>query len=414
MTGRRTRLRFDPNAKGALDGVRVIDLSRLVAGNLLTKVLADHGAEVVKVEPPDGDSLRAWKVDGVPTAWKSWARNKKSVALNFRSPAGIDIVRKLVSSASILVESFKPGVLEQMDLAPELLLTANPRLVIVRISGWGQTGPFSHKPGFGTLIEAYSGFASANGFADREPVLPPMYLADAFAGLYGASAAMIALRAAEKADGSGQIIDLSLLDPLIAMLEPQAANYRLTGKVKPRTGSRSSNSAPRNVYRAADEQWIALSASTNGMARKLFKAIGRPELIEDPRFCDNSARLENVEILDRIIAGFISNHDRNEVLALFDSAGVSVGPIMNAESLDHDPYVTARESIVELPDEDMGWIPMHGEVPRLSRTPGIFARPAPRLGEHTREILEPLLGPKDLSEQIEASTVFTDVPKKNR
>lgn len=394
--------------------MRVVDLSRLVAGNLLTKVLADHGAEVIKIEPPGGDTLRAWKVGGVPTAWKSWARNKKSVALDLRSTEGIEIVRKLASNAAILVESFKPGVLEKMGLAPDWLLEANPALVIVRISGWGQTGPYRHKPGFGTLIEAYAGFADANGFADREPALPPMYMADAFAGLYGASAAMIALRAAETVGGAGQVIDLSLLDPLMAMLEPQVANYRITRTVKPRTGSRSSNSAPRNVYRTADDQWVALSASTNGMTRKLFKAIGRPELIEDSRFCDNSARLENVEALDELIAAFISRHQQAEVLVLFDTAGVSVGPIMNAESLDRDPYVHARESLIELPDEDMGWVPMHGEVPRFSRTPGIFARPAPRLGEHSREVLEPLLGAEELAALVQAKAVFVDDKQRDR
>src|SRR3712207_328734 len=235
---------FDPVARGALDGLRVVDLSRLVAGNMLTKVLADHGAEVVKVEPPGGDSLRAWKVKGVETSWKTWCRNKRSICLDLRAPEGIEVVRRLTAEAAIFVEGFRPGVLEEMGLAPDALLAANPRLVVVRVSGWGQTGPYRHKPGFGTLVEGYSGFAAVNGFEDREPVLPPMFMADAYAGLYGASATMIALRHAE-ATGQGQVIDLSLFEPIFAVLEPQMANWRLTGRAKPRTGSRSTNTAPR-------------------------------------------------------------------------------------------------------------------------------------------------------------------------
>lgn len=400
------RLDFDAEAEGALQGVRVIDLSRLVAGNLLTKVLADHGAEVIKVEPPEGDSLRAWKVGGISTAWKSWARNKKSVALNLRSVHGVELVRRLVADCDMLVESFRPGVLESMGLDPEDLIAANPRLVIVRISGWGQTGPFRHKPGFGTLVEAYAGFADANGFADREPVLPPMYMADGFAGLYGAAAAMIALRAAEGPSGAGQVVDLSLLDPLLAMLEPQIANFRVTGSVKPRTGSRSGNSAPRNIYRTADDRWIALSASTNGMARKLFRAIGRSDLLDNPKFADNAARLRNVDELDALIAAFVAGRDQAEALALFDKAGVSAGPIMNARGLVEDPYVIERQSLIELPDDEMGWVPMHGAVPRLSATPGIFARAAPALGAHSRDILLPLVGEERLAEFVDCGVVI--------
>jgi crotonobetainyl-CoA:carnitine CoA-transferase CaiB-like acyl-CoA transferase len=401
-----SRRHFDPEAMGALNGVRVIDLSRLVAGNLLTKVLADHGADVVKVEPLEGDSLRAWKVEGVSTAWKGWARNKKSIALDLRMPDGIDIVRALARDCAILVESFKPGVLEEMGLDPSDLLAANPRLVIVRISGWGQSGPYRHKPGFGTLIEAYAGYADANGFADREPVLPPMYMADGFAGLYGASAAMIALRVAESPGGAGQVVDLSLLDPLFAMMEPQIANFQLTGRVKERTGSRSGNSAPRNAYRTSDGQWVALSASTNGMAHKLFRAIEQPDLIDDPRFLDNASRLHNVEALDAILSAFIEKRSQADILDLFNAAGVSVGPIMNAQSLSTDPYMIERESLIEVPDSDMGWVPMHGAVPRFSATPGIFARPAPALGEHSREILAPLLGAERFAALLADRVIF--------
>src|SRR5258706_10895370 len=218
---------YTPRARGALEGVRVLDLSRLVAGNTLTQVLADFGAEVIKVEPPAGDTLRAWQTAGVPVTWKLYSRSKKSLCLNLRSPEAIELLLKLVASTSILIESFRPGILEKMGLAPEKLFERNARLVVVRISGWGQDGPYSQRPGFGTLIEGMSGFASMNGFADREPVLPPMYLADSVAGLHGASAAMIALREVETNGGEGQVIGLPRLEPRFKIMGPQAAVLRL-------------------------------------------------------------------------------------------------------------------------------------------------------------------------------------------
>ncbi|MGH9679082.1 MAG: CaiB/BaiF CoA transferase family protein, partial [Candidatus Acidiferrales bacterium] len=230
---------YMPGAPGTLAGLRVLDLSRLFAGNVLTQTLGDFGAEVIKVEPPGGDTLRAWKTKGVSTHWKIYARNKKSLCLQLRKPAALELLLRLVPSADLFVESYRPGTLEKMGLAPEILLERNPKLVVIRISGWGQSGPYKQRPGFGTLIEAMSGFASMNGFADREPVLPPMYLADGVAGLYGAAMAMIALREVEHNGGRGQVVDLPLLDPLFGLLGSHAANYRLTGKVHPRTGSRS-------------------------------------------------------------------------------------------------------------------------------------------------------------------------------
>ncbi|MFN3448993.1 MAG: CaiB/BaiF CoA transferase family protein [Roseococcus sp.] len=402
------RRAFDPTARGALHGVRVVDLSRLVAGNMLTKLLADHGAEVLKVEPPEGDTLRAWRVKGVETSWKTWCRNKKSLCLALRDPAAIEVVRALAATADIFCESFRPGVLEEMGLAPEALLALNPRLVIVRISGWGQTGPYRHKPGFGTLVEGYSGFAAVNGFPDREPVLPPMFMGDAYAGLYGAASALAAFHHA-KATGQGQVMDLSLLEPMLAVMEPQAANRRLTGEAKPRSGSRSTNSAPRNAYRTRDGGWVCLSASTQGMTEKLFRSIGRPDLIEDPRFRTNADRLRHVEALDAIIAAFIAERSEAEVLAHFDAAGVTIGPIKDAAGLLEDPYIAARAALVEAPDAEMpgGWLPMHGEVPKLSATPTLLARPAPRLGEHNAEVLRPLLGEARYAALVEAGVIRT-------
>ena len=402
------RHHFDPAATGALAGLRVVDLSRLVAGNMLTKVLADHGAEVVKVEPPEGDTLRAWRIKGIETTWKTLSRNKLSVCLTLRDPAAIAVVKRLVEGAAIFCESFRPGVLEAMGLGPEVLLAINPALVIIRVSGWGQDGPYSHKPGFGTLVEGYSGFAAVNGFADREPVLPPMYMADGYAGLYGAATAMIALRHAE-ATGQGQVIDLALFDPIHTMMEPQHANWKLTRSLKPRTGSRSTNAVPRNAYRTADDGWVCLSSSTQGMTEKLLRSIDRAELIDDPRFRTNADRVRHGEALDAIIADYIRARTLDAVLAHFDRAGVTIGPIMDASMLERDGYVTAREALIEVPDAEMpdGWLPMHGMVPRLSGTPGILARPAPKLGEHNAAVLTPLLGAEEFT-RLRAARVITE------
>ncbi len=381
---------YTPAARGPLHGLRVLDLSRLFAGNVLTQILADYAAEVIKVEPPEGDTLRAWQTEGVSTHWKIYSRNKKSLALDLRKPEGIEIIRRLVPTAAVLVESFRPGTLEKMGLAPADLLRLNPNLVIVRISGWGQDGPYAQRPGFGTLIEGMSGFASFNGFADREPVLPPMYLADGVAGLYGASAVMIALREVEHNGGRGQVIDLPLLDPLFAILSPQAANYRLTGKVKPRTGSRSTNSAPRNVYRCKDGNYVALSGSTQGMAERIFRAIGRPDLIDDPRFRTNAARVQNAEALDVIIGEFIARHSQAENVAFFEKAEVTAGPIYDVSQILQDPHFTQRAILADYPDPDMPALPMHHVVPRLTGTPGSIRTPAPHLGEQNRALLAEL------------------------
>lgn len=378
---------YEPDARGPLQGIRVLDLSRLFAGNVLTQVLGDFGADVIKVEPPEGDTLRAWQTNGIQTHWKVYSRNKRSLALDLRKPAAIDLIRRMVPSATLLIESFRPGILEKMGLAPADLLKLNPKLVIVRISGWGQDGPYSQRPGFGTIIEGMSGFASFNGFADREPVLPPMYLADGVAGLYGASAVMIALREVEQNGGRGQVIDLPLLDPLFAILSPQAANYRLTGKVKPRTGSRSTNSAPRNVYRCADGKYVAVSGSTQGMAERLLRAIGRPELNDDPRFRTNSSRVKHAEELDAIIGGFIGQHSQAENVAFFEKAEVTVGPIYDVTQILEDPHFVQREIIADYPDAEMTALPMHHVVPRLAGTPGSIRSRAPGLGEHNRALL---------------------------
>jgi formyl-CoA transferase len=382
---------FEPEAACPLDDVRVIDLSRLVAGNILTHVLADLGAEVIKVEKPGrGDDLRSWTTEGVPLWWQIYARNKKSLGLDLRRDAGRAIVLRLVESASILVENYRPGTLERMGLGPEVLHGRNPKLVVVRVSGWGQTGPWRRKPGFGTLIEAFSGFAAMNGFADRAPVLPAFAMADAFAGLYGAIAALTALRAAEGKHGRGQVIDLALIEPILAMLGPKAAEYRLSGQTTPRMGSRCMIQAPRDVYRTRDGKYVALSTGTQAMAERLLMAIGGPELRDDPRFRTNAARLANREAIEALVSAFIAERSQAAALAFFEAAEVTVGPVCDEADLAAHPYVAEREVLVEVPDAQAGSLPMHDVVPRLSATPGALRRPAPALGEHNEELLRAL------------------------
>jgi formyl-CoA transferase len=381
---------YTRGGRGALDGVRVLDLSRLVAGNLLTGALADFGAEVVKVEPAAGDTLRGWRTKDVQVNWKLYARNKKSVALELRKPEARDLLLKLAAKADVFVESFRPDTLEKMGLAPGRLLAANPRMVVVRISGWGQTGPYRRRPGFGTLVEGISGFASFNGFEDREPVLPPIYMADSYAGLYGAIGVLIALREVEVNGGKGQVIDLPLLDPMFHVLGPQAANFRLTGKVKPRTGSRSTNSGPRNAYRTSDAKYVCLSASTQKMAERVFTAIGRADLVDNPRYRTNNDRVKHAAELDAIIGEFIGARTQAENVEFFEKAEVTIGPIYDIAQILEDPHFIEREVIADYPDPDMGAFPMHHVVPRLSTTPGLVSTPAPKLGQHNRELLAEL------------------------
>jgi len=397
---------YAPGASGPLRGVRVLDLSRLFAGNLLTQMLADFGAEVIKVETPEGDTLRAWKTNGVPVHWKLHARSKKSLCLDLRKPEARALLLRLLPSSSLFIESFRPGTLEKMELAPATLLGANPRLVIVRISGWGQDGPYARRPGFGSLIEGMSGFAAMNGFADREPVLPPMYLADGYAGLYGAAAAMIALREVEKNGGRGQAIDLPLLDPLFMMLGPQVAQYRLSGEVKPRTGSRSNNSAPRNAYRCKDGLYVALSASTQGMAERTFRAIGRADLVDDPRYRTNADRVKRAAELDAIIGAFVAQRTQAENVKFFEQAEVTIGPIYDVSQMVDDPHFLERELIADYPDADMGLFPMAPVIPRFSGTPGSIRTPAPKLGQHNRELLAPVgIDAKSYQELLKAGIV---------
>jgi len=381
------KIEFDPAAVGPLDGVTVLDMTRLVSGNMLSLQLADFGAEVIKVESPQsGDPLRDWKVKGVSTHWKVYGRNKKSLTLNLRDPQAHAAFCKLVAQAQVLIENFRPGTLETMGLAPATLHESNPRLVIARISGWGQDGPYAQRPGFGTLVEGMSGFAARNGFEDREPVLPPLALADMIAGLFGAFSVVTALRHSERT-GVGQVIDLPLLDPIVSVLGPEAAIYQLSGRLRPRVGSRTETASPRNVFKTRDGRWLSISATTQSMAERLYRALGCAHMLDDPRTANNAARVSNVDVAEAPIREWLLAHTLQEAMAFFEAHGVTAAPVYTIDQLMEDPHVVARGILVDLPDKEVGHVAMHAVTPRLSVTPGAIRSAAPELGQDTAEVL---------------------------
>ncbi len=372
---------------GPLNGVRVVDLSRLVAGNMVSHMLADFGADVIKIERPGvGDDLRNWREEGIEIFWKVYSRNKRSVCWDLKSDEDKAKLLQLAATAHVFIENFVPGKLEALGLGPDVLFEANPNLIIVRVSGWGQTGPYRERPGFGTLIEGMSGYAHLNGFPDKPPALPPLATADMIAGLYGAYAVVAALRHTEVQSGRGQVIDLSLFDSMFSFVASEAVKYRVSGQVSVRAGNQAQHTAPRNVYRCGDGKFIALSASMQRMSERLLAAIGRPELNDDPRFRTNADRVRNRDVLDDIIQAFIQQRSLDENLRYFEEAQITVGPVLAMDDLLEHPYMAGRQVVTEFHDPDVETIPAHTPVPRLSRTPGTLNSPAPALGAHTHEI----------------------------
>ena len=379
--------RFDAGLQGPLHGIRVLDFSRLVAGNMVSLQLADFGAEVVKVEAPRrGDTLRDWREKGISVHWKVYARNKKSITLDLKAPEAPDVILDLAGHFDVMIESFRFRYLERLGVGPDRLLGRNRKLVLARVSGFGQTGPYAKRPGFGTLVEAMSGFASRNGFEDREPVLPPLAMADMIAGLYGAMAIVIAVRDVEVNGGRGQVIDLSLLDSIFSILGPEAAIHKLTGRIRKRVGSASESTSPRNVYATKDGGWVAISASTQAMTERLFAAIGRGDLNENPDFKTNGERIKRRPEVDAIVGGWIKERTLAENIAFFEEAGVTAAPVYDIGQFLEDPHVQERGIVVEAPDDEMGEVPMHAVVPRLSRTPGVLRTAAPTVGQHNEEV----------------------------
>ncbi|MBE1283656.1 MAG: CoA transferase [Rhodobacteraceae bacterium] len=380
---------YTPDAKGPLHGLRVVDMTRLAAGNMMTHMLADFGAEVIKIERPDvGDDLR--RFGEAEAWWKVYARSKRSLSLNFRTDEGREILLKLLETADVLTENFVPGTLEKWGLGPEELWKRNPNLIIARVSGWGQDGPYAHKPGFGSLIEGMSGFAAMTGWSDKPPLLPPLALADMVAGLTGFGGVLAAVIARMKGDARGQVIDLSLFEPLFGILGPWAAAYEATGKTPQRRGNSSDVAAPRNLYPTKDGKHIAMSASMQSMWEKLAQAIGRPELIEDQKYKTSQSRIQNSEELDQIISDVMETRTLEENLAYYEAQGVTVGPICDISDLIDHPYIRGRGVLQDFEDKDLDRLPMHQVFPRLSGTPGTIRTPAPEIGQDNESILSDL------------------------
>ena len=321
---------------------------------------------------------------------------------------------RLVATADVFIENYRPGTLEEMGLGPDVLHRANPDLIIVRVSGFGQTGPYASLPGFGTLVEAMSGFAARTGFPDREPVLPPFALADMVAGLYGAFATMTALRARDHHKARGQVIDVSLLEAIFSVLGVDAAMFKASGIIPKRQGSRSNITSPRNVYKTRDNRWISISGSMQSMAERLYAAVGVPDMTKDPRFATNSARLANPDAAEKPIREFIARHDCAECLAIFEAAEVTAAPIYDIDQFVADPHVQERQIVVDVPDEEIGSVTVHNVIPRLSATPGALRRPAPKLGQHTAEVLARIgIDDADLA-QLEVREDRSDVAATSR
>jgi crotonobetainyl-CoA:carnitine CoA-transferase CaiB-like acyl-CoA transferase len=365
----------------SLEGIRILDLSRMVAGGIAGMLLADFGADVVKVEQPGvGDPLRQWTSGGSALWWKVYARNKRFVTLNLKSPEGRELLLKMLPQFDVLMESFVPGTLERLGLDWETLRARHPRLILLRISGWGQTGPDSGRPGFGTLVEAASGFAEMNGEPDGAPIVPSFPLADSVSGLYASNAIMYALYHRDRHGGGGQVIDLSLFESLFSLLGPLPAEYAANGRPRRRDGSRSRNAGPRGCYGTSDGHWIAVSGSTPKMAERFLRSYGLDQLLEDPRFATNGARVAHTRELDDEIARAIGARTLADNVAIIEANQLTAVPVQSIADIEAHPHWRARGLTVDVPNGS-GGVRMHSVVPRLSESPGEIRWPGGELGQ---------------------------------
>ena len=376
---------------GPLHHLRVLELGSLIAGPFAGQLLGDYGAEIIKVEPPTGDPMRRWGVchgdEGL--WWTSIARNKSSVVLDLRSPEGAAAARRLALTADVVIENFRPGTLERWGLGPDVLLERNPRLVLARVTGFGQVGPMRSRPGFGTLAEAMSGFAATTGEPDGPPTLPPFGLADGVASLATAYAVMVALHA-RGGTGRGQVIDTAIIEPILAMLGPQITRWDQLHTVQPRTGNRSVNNAPRNTYRTADGRWVAVSTSAQSIAERVMRLVGRPELIDEPWFARGADRALHADVLDDAVGSWIAQRSRDDVIAAFEEAQAAVAPIYNADDIVADPQFRALGTIHGIDDDELGPMLMQGPLFRLSDNDGVIAHTGRAHGADTDAVLAEL------------------------
>lgn len=378
---------------GPLRGLRVLDVGMLFAGPMVATNLSDLGADVIKIEHPTGCDVRKTGrfKDGEPLWWRVVSRNKRLVAVDMKRPEGVEIVRRLASHSDVMIENFRPGRLKHWGLDYATLSRANAGLILLHISGYGQTGPYCRRPGMGTLAEAFSGFAEVTGEPDRPPSLPQFPLADGVAAMMGAYAVLAALYNREKNDGKGDEIDLSLYEPMLSLLGPMVIDYDQLGYIAHRHGNRSSWSVPRNTYKTKDGKWIAVSSAANSVARRLFRAIGRADLADDPTLATNPLRVKRIDECDGIIAKWVSERTQQEALTIFDEFEVVAGPIYDVAQLTADEHVQHRETIVDLDDERLARIRMQNVVPRFARNPGKVRWPGKSaIGSDTTAVLTEL------------------------
>lgn len=372
----------------ALEGIRVLDAATLFAGPLAATFLGDFGADVIKIEHPKGDALRThgYAKDGVPLWWKMVSRNKRTITLNLSAAEGQQLMLELVKTADVVIENFRPGTLERWNLGWEALHAANPRLILLRTTGFGQFGPYSGRPGFGTLAESMSGFAHITGEEDGPPTLPPFGLADGIAGLAGTNAIMFALYSRDARGGKGQMIDLAIIEPILTVLGPQPTVYEQLGVIQTRSGNRSVNNAPRNTYKTSDDRWVAISTSAQSIAERVMRLVGHPEVIEQPWFRSGAERAKHADELDRMVGGWIGQRPLTEVAQAFDEVEAAVAPIYDVSQVMRDPQYQALNSLVKVPDEELGEVTMQNVMFRMLGTPGDIRWAGRTLGHDNAEI----------------------------
>lgn len=388
---------------GPLGGYRVLELGNLIAAPYAGRIFAEFGAEVIKVERPQGgDELRRWRLPRGDTSmfFLLQGRNKRSVTLDLRVPEGQEIARELVRRSDVVIENFRPGTLEGWGLGYDALRAANPGVILVRISGYGQTGPYRDRPGFANVAEALGGLRHLTGYPDRPPVRAGISLGDSLAGLFGVVGALIALRQRERDQaGGGQVVDVALYEAVFAMLESTLPEYDAYDTIRQRTGNTLPGIAPSNIYPCREGKWIVIGANADGPFRRLMAAIGRPDLAADPRFADNPGRARAADLLDAAIGAWTARHTLEEATATLQSAGVPAGPIYAADDIAADPHYAAREMLdpreVAVTPDDRRTVRFPGIVPRLSATPGEVRALAPALGADNDAIYRDLLGLDD-------------------
>ncbi len=386
----------------ALAGLRVIDAATLFAGPTAATMLADFGADVIKIEhPTKGDPVRGhgYSKDGQSLWWANIGRNKSTLALNLGSAEGAQVFLNLIEQSDVLIENFRPGTLERWGIGPEQLHERNPKLIIARVTGFGQFGPYAHRAGFGTLAESMSGFATMTGEADGPPTLPPFALADGISALAISQAIMFALFAQKNPDsegfGKGQVIDLAIIEPILAILGPHATVYDQLGVIPQRTGNRSVNNSPRNTYLTKDNKWLAVSTSAQSIAERVMILVGHPEVINEPWFAEGSTRAQHAELLDQYVGDWIAQRDAHDVVAQFEKAEAAVAPIYNIADVMNDPQFQALETIISIDDLVLGPVKMQNVLYRMDQTPGEVQWSGRSIGADTRTILTTRLGMSD-------------------